>query len=270
MNEKRYLVLDIETVLDLSLVRTVFGLNDTATEEELKQQLYAKYTSGFAPPPFHIPICIALIDVDYENCKVQNAIVLEDTDEKKLLQKFWKVTKFRKGNPIQTTFVSFNGRSFDLPCLFLRSLKHRVPIVPWDRNRYSFDRDTGMELQKPASHDVCDDLSEFGASGRVSLDLISKLLGLTGKTDTRGHMVEELYRKGEMRRVTDYCMDDALNTYLIWLSIKYVRGQISEEKYLDSFQSAAEIVRTCRAHTESAVASLDAKPATNEATDAQT
>src|SRR3990172_923120 len=271
MTEKRYLVFDIETVLDLSLVRMIFGLEDSTTEEELKQQLYAKYTSGFAPPPFHIPICIALIDVDFENCKVQNAIVLEDTDEKKLLQKFWKVTKFRKGNPIQTTFVSFNGRSFDLPCLFLRSLKHRVPIVPWDRSRYSFEKDLDMDYQKPTSHDVCDDLSEFGAAGRVSLDLISKLLGLPGKTDTRGYMVEELYRKGETRRITDYCMDDALNTYLIWLTLKYVRGQISEEKYLDSFPSAAETVRTCRARTESTSATPDAvETAQNEASDAKT
>jgi predicted PolB exonuclease-like 3'-5' exonuclease len=263
MTEKRYLVLDIETILDLSLVRTIFNLDESATEEDVKQQLYAKYTSGFAPPPFHIPICIALIDVDFENCRVQNATVLEDTDEKKLLQKFWKVTKFRKGSPILTTLVSFNGRSFDLPCLFLRSLKHRVPILPWDRNRYAFEKDTGLlEMQKPVSHDVCDDLSEFGASGRVSLDLICKLLGLPGKTETRGYMVEELYRKGEMRRITDYCMEDALNTYMIWVTLKYVRGQINEEKYLDSFNSAEETVRNCRARIEAATTSQD--PPTQE------
>lgn len=241
MNEKRFLVLDIETIIDWELVRLVFNMPESATQEELRQQVLSKYSSGFLPPPFHIPICIALIDVDHETCRVNNATVLESNDEKTLLQQFWKVTKLRKGAPIQTTFVSFNGRSFDLPCLFLRSLKHRVPIVPWDRNRYSFE----------ASHDVCDDLSEFGASGRVSLDLISKLLGLRGKTDTKGSMVEELYHKGERRRLFDYCMDDALNTYLIWLTIKYVRGQLKEEKYSEAFESSGEIVRTCRAVTDS-------------------
>ena len=240
MNDKRFLVLDIETVIDWELVRTMFNMPPSATEPELKEQLYSKYTSGFPPPPFHMPICVALIDVDYESCRVNNATVIESSDEKTLLQQYWKVTKLRRGVPIQTTFVSFNGRSFDLPCLFLRSLKHRVPIVPWDRNRYSFE----------ASHDVCDDLSEFGASGRVSLDLISKLLGLRGKTDTKGSMVEELYKQGEKKRILDYCMDDALNTYLIWLTIKYVRGQLREEKYNEAFQSAEEIVRTCRAVTD--------------------
>jgi len=250
MNDRRFLVLDIETITDWELVRAVFNSPTSATTEELKQQLLSRYSSGFPPAPFHIPICIALIDVDYETSRVNNATVLESSDEKTLLQQFWKVTKLRKKRPIQTTFVSYNGRSFDLPCLFLRSLKHRVPIVLWDRNRYSFE----------SNHDVCDDLSEFGASGRVSLDLISKLLGLKGKTDTKGEMVEQLYQNGEKQRILDYCMDDALNTYLIWLTIRYVRGQLKEEKYNEAFQSAAEIVRACRAVTDGFFSSTPEAP----------
>jgi len=255
MNDKRYLVLDIETVLDLHLVRSVFNLKEDASEEESKEHLYAKYTNGFPPPPFHVPFCIALIDVDFETCKVQNATVLENEDERSLLQLFWKVTKLRKGSEIKTTFVTFNGRGFDLPCLLLRSLKHRVPIVPWDRNRYSFE---------DSHHDVCDDLSMFGAAGRPSLDLISKLLGLAGKTDIKGDMVEDLYRKGEKRRITDYCMDDALNTYLIWLTIRYVRGQLNEERYKEGFETASEVVRTCRTRTEKSFTSSSPQPASSE------
>ena len=256
MIEKRFLALDIETVTDWELVRSVFRMPPEATRDELKEQLYTRYTSGFPPPPFHMPVCIALIDVDHETCRVNNATVLENIDEKTLLQQFWKVTKLRKGYPIQTTFVSFNGRSFDLPCLFLRSLKHHVPIVPWDRNRYSFD----------ASHDVCDDLSEFGAAGRVSLDLVSKMLGLPGKTDTKGEMVEELYQKGERKRIFDYCMEDALNTYLVWLTIKYVRGQIKEEPYNAAYESAPEIIRACRAVTDGFFSSTPELPLQTELT----
>jgi predicted PolB exonuclease-like 3'-5' exonuclease len=241
VTERRFLVLDIETIIDWDLVRSIFGLGSDCTKEQLQQELYSKYTSGFAPPPFHIPICIALIDVDCETCKVVNATVLEHTDEKTLLQQFWKVTKLRKGVPIRSTFITFNGRGFDLPCLFLRSLKHRVPVHVWDRNRYSFD----------SSHDVCDDLSEFGATSRPSLDLISKLLGLSGKTDTKGSMVEDLYQTGERQRVKNYCMEDAINSYFIWLTLKLIRGEIAEEKYREAFDSAKEIVQTCRAVTDS-------------------
>jgi 3'-5' exonuclease len=233
--------MDIETVIDWDLVRTFFGLTAESTMDDLKVELYGKYTSGFAPPAFHIPICIALIDVECDTCKVVNATVLENPDEKLLLQQFWKVARYRKGGtPVRTTFVTFNGRGFDLPCLFLRSLKYRVPVHVWERNRYSFEY----------AHDICDDLSEFGATSRPSLDLISKLLGLAGKTDTKGSMVEELYLNGDKQRVKNYCMDDALNSYFIWLTLKVVRGEITEEKYRDAFESAKDVVQSCRAVTD--------------------
>ena len=240
MSDKRYLVLDIETIVDWDLVRRFFGMPEDATRDQLKEGLYNKYTSGFAPPPFHIPICIALIDVDCDTYKVTNAAVIENPDEKSLLQQFWKVTRFRKGNPVRTGFITFNGRGFDLPCLFLRSLKHRIPIQVWERNRYSFE----------SAHDICDDLSEFGATSRLSLDLVSKLLGLPGKTDTTGSMVEELYSQGEKERIKNYCMDDALNSYLVWLTIKLVRGDLPEEKYKEAFDSAKEVVQSSRVVTD--------------------
>jgi predicted PolB exonuclease-like 3'-5' exonuclease len=241
MSEKRYLVMDIETIPDWDLVRDFFGMPAESTREQLKLELYGKYTSGFAPPAFHIPICIALIDVDCDSCKVVNAAVLENPDEKLLLQQFWKVTRYRKGGiPVRSTFVTFNGRGFDLPCLFLRSLKHRVPVQVWERNRYSFE----------SAHDICDDLSEFGATSRPSLHLISKLLGLSGKTDTTGAMVEDLYSSGEKQRIKNYCMEDALNSYYIWLTVKMVRGDIPEEKYREAFDSAKDVVQTSRAVTD--------------------
>lgn len=247
MGDRRYLVLDIETIIDWDLVRQVFELGLEATPAELREQLYAKYTSGFAPPPFHIPVCVALIDVDYENCKVQNATVLEHPDEKALLQSFWNVTKRRKGAPVRSTLVHFNGRGFDLPVLFLRSLKHRIPVMTWERSRYSFD----------ANHDICDDLSDFGASNRPSLDVIAKMLGLPGKTDIKGHQVEELYRQGEKKRIMNYCMDDALNTYYVWLTIRHVRGEIDERTYRAAFDSAADAVRSARERTENPAAASD-------------
>jgi predicted PolB exonuclease-like 3'-5' exonuclease len=90
------------------------------------------------------------------------------------------------------------------------------------------------------------------------------MLGLPGKTDTKGEMVEELYQKGERKRIFDYCMDDALNTYLIWLTIKYVRGQLKEEPYHEALQSAPEIIRTCRAVTDGFFSSTPELPMQTE------
>jgi predicted PolB exonuclease-like 3'-5' exonuclease len=245
MTERRYLILDIETITDWSLVRQVFGLSQDATLEEMRNCVSTRYSKGFPPPPFHIPICIALIDVDFESCKVTNAIVLDHSEEKDLLQRFWRIVKVRKARneiqPVETIMVHFNGRGFDLPVLFYRSLKHRVSIVNWDRNRYSFEN----------SHDICEDLGDFGATSKPSLDVVSKMLGLPGKLDIDGSHVEELYIKGERSRIKDYCMEDALATYYIWLTIRFIRGQISNEKYNEAFSCAAEIVKSSRLLTES-------------------
>jgi predicted PolB exonuclease-like 3'-5' exonuclease len=244
--DKRYLVIDIETILDTTLAKQVFGLSNESTREEVQQQLLLKYPNGFAPPPYHIPICIALIDVDYETCKVCNATVIDNEEERSLLQQLWKIVKFRKGNvPIRSTLIHFNGRGFDLPVLFYRSLKHRVPVVTWERGRYTFE----------SSHDLCDDLSDFGAVSRPSLDVVSKMLGLPGKTDVYGSQVEELYFRQERAKIRDYCMQDTLGTYYIWLTIKLIRGEIGEEKYREAFDSAAETVAECRARTENFFAS---------------
>ena len=241
--ERRFLILDIETVLDRELVRRFFGLSEDASFDELQEAIRNKYSHGFLPPPFHRPVCIAMVDVDCESCKVVNAAVAENPDEKTLLQQFWKIVRFRKGNqPVKSTLIHFNGRGFDLPVLFYRSMKHRIPVVMQeDRSRYSFEE----------SHDICDDLSGFGASSRPSLNLIAKLLGLPGKTDVDGSLVEDLHAKGERLKIKDYCMDDALFTYYIWLTIRYIRGQMSDEKYREAYDSASEIVRSCRQITDS-------------------
>lgn len=239
--DRRFLVLDIETVVDNELIAQVFG-GSSATPELVQENMKAKYPSGFLPPPFQVPVCIALIDVDCETCKVCNAVVIASTDEKLLLQRFWKIVRFRKGNvPVKSTLVHFNGRGFDLPVLFYRSMKHRIPVITQeDRSRYSFEE----------SHDVCDDLSGFGASSRPSLNVISKLIGLPGKTDIDGSAVEELYHRGELSRIKDYCMSDALATYQVWLTVRFIRNQISEEKYREAFDSASEIINNCRQVTD--------------------
>jgi 3'-5' exonuclease len=242
MMDRRFLILDIETVLDRELVSRLFTVSPVAPLAELQDAVRTKYASGFLPPPFHRPICIALLDVDCETCKVLNAAVAENPDEKTLLQQFWRIVRFRKGNiPVKSTLVHFNGRGFDLPVLFYRSMKHRIPtVMQEDRSRYSFEE----------SHDICDDLSGFGASSRPSLNLIAKLLGLPGKTDIDGSLVQELHEKGERIRIKDYCMDDALTTYYVWLTMRFVRGQLSEEKYREAYDAAGETIRSCRQVTD--------------------
>ena len=257
--DKRFLVFDIETVPDWDLVQHVFGLPADAPRETMREHLLTKYNSGFAPPPYHVPVCIALIDVHPESLQVQNGVVLEG-EEKTLLQNFWKMTKFKRGSegkpaPVKTNLVHFNGRSFDLPVLFFRSLKHKIQIAPWDRNRYTVE---SMQEKLIGSHDVCDDLADYGAASRPSLNVASKLIGLPGKTEIDGSQIEDLFARGEMQRIKDYCMEDALATYLLWITIRFTRGEINEQVYNSAFETAPELIREFRTRHERADGIKDA------------
>jgi hypothetical protein len=64
--------------------------------------------------------------------------------------------------------------------------------------------------------------------------------------------VEELYLRAEGIRIKDYCMDDALATYHVWLTIRFVRGEIPEDKYREAFDCGADMVKECRSRTEAA------------------
>ena len=59
---------------------------------------------------------------------------------------------------------------------------------------------------------------------------MAKLLGKPGKMDTKGNMVQELYDKGDLTKIEDYCFGDVMDTYFVFLRWKVVRGMLSLEQ----------------------------------------
>ena len=89
-------------------------------------------------------------------------------NEKEMLEQFWKVAA------VCSEFVSFNGRSFDAPFLFIRSMVHNVkPTKDLLSNRY-------LSSQRGCAHiDLMDQLTFYGAARfRKSLHLFCRALGI--------------------------------------------------------------------------------------------
>jgi hypothetical protein len=64
--------------------------------------------------------------------------------------------------------------------------------------------------------DLCDVLGSYVPGGRVKLDEVSKILGLTGKPEgIDGSKVEEMVQSGRIDEVSRYCESDVLNTYRV-------------------------------------------------------
>jgi 3'-5' exonuclease len=79
--------------------------------------------------------------------------------------------------------------------------------------------------------DLCDVLGSYVPGGKVKLDEVSKILGLTGKPEgVDGSRVEEMVLAGQIEEIARYCESDVLNTYRIWLVYELFRGSITVEQ----------------------------------------
>lgn len=131
------------------------------------------------------------------------------------------------GNTVgHATLVTYNGRSFDLPVIALRSLCHAVPM-PW-YYRHSTTRYRYSEL---GHLDVCDWLAEHGAVRAGSLDALARLIGLPGKVGVDGSQVEGLHAEGKIDEIERYCLTDVAQTALLFLRFRLLQGQLSPEDY---------------------------------------
>ncbi|HEY0193165.1 MAG TPA: ribonuclease H-like domain-containing protein [Kofleriaceae bacterium] len=126
----------------------------------------------------------------------------------------------------RTVLVTYNGRSFDLPVLVLRSLCHAVAL-PW----YYRDPDTRSRYREAGHLDLCDWLTDHGAIRAGKLDTFTRLIGLPGKTGMDGSQVEGLYQAGQLASIQQYCLTDVAQTALLFLRFRLLQGKLPRETY---------------------------------------
>ncbi len=236
-----YLVFDIETRVDKELVKQVYDPDncltldqayDTARDKLLER---SGQQSDFFPIPYHIPIAISTLQAD-ENYRIRSlkSIGVDRYSEKELVCKFWD--EFENSR----TIVTFNGRSFDLPVLETQALKYGLCLP-----RY-FGTGEGRGSYRASRYsdsfhiDLCDFLSNYGASPRNSINLFAKLIGLPGKYTIAGEDVEYLFRQGRQKEINQYCMTDVLQTYLLFLRVELLRGKLSAAAYKAAVATARQ------------------------------
>jgi len=129
------------------------------------------------------------------------------------------------------TFVTFNGRSFDIPLMELSAFRYGVSVPSWFnihdksfeqyRNRYNVH-----------SHfDLHEILTNFGSSWfRGGLNLAASLLNKPGKLDVQGCMVQDLYAAGKTAEISEYCRCDVLDTYFVFLRVQVMMGRLTLEQ----------------------------------------
>jgi predicted PolB exonuclease-like 3'-5' exonuclease len=149
------------------------------------------------------------------------ATTAADDRERALLDQFSRFVG--KERPV---LVTYNGRSFDLPVIALRSLCHGVPL-PW----YYRNRNLRSRYSEDGHLDLCDWLADHGATRAGKLDAIARLIGLPGKIGIDGSQVEGLFQAGQLGSIERYCLADVAQTALLFLRFRLLQGQLDPEDY---------------------------------------
>lgn len=197
----------------------------TETERETRR---AELQRMFALWPFTGQIvCVAMLNADslrgqvlytaddYEEDAAEGGPVefMPCADEVELLTAFWDVVKH------YDEIVTFNGRGFDVPFLYLRSAVLNVPISKknWLGYRYATEPHC----------DLAEQLTFYGVSGRdgaarkFNLDFYCKAFGVESPKaqGITGMDVAQLIQAGQFREIAEYCLRDVRATvelYRIW------------------------------------------------------
>lgn len=228
------LVFDIETsALPLEqfddtqqeyLFRDADKLPDASAKEEKRQEIL-RYFSLW-PMTGHV-VCVAMLNAetlrgqvlftaeDYEEDGAEAGPVefVPCVDETELLTAFWDVAKH------YDSVVTFNGRGFDVPFMYLRSALLNVPISRKDWLGYRF---------ATAPHcDLAEQLTFYGVSGRdgaarrFNLDFYCKAFGIESPKShgVTGMDVPALLAEGRYKEIAEYCLRDVHATvqlHRIW------------------------------------------------------
>jgi predicted PolB exonuclease-like 3'-5' exonuclease len=216
---RSYLVLDIETVPDPALY--------------VPPDVSGGVERPFPPLHVHRPVVLGVLWLDEDYRFRRLGVIGDGKDEHDMLEDFSQfVCRY------QPDLVTYNGRSFDLPVLALRSLRHGV-AMSWYyqgrlRHRYS----------EEGHVDLCDMLCDHGAARAISLDAVARLIGLPGKVGVDGSQVEGMFRAGQLESIKSYCLADVAQTALLFLRFRVLQGALAAQDYRER---AAELMDHLRA-----------------------
>ena len=235
------LVFDLETIPDVSGLRTLLGSDAALSDAEVAAQAFAarreKTGSDFLQHHLHRVAAIPCVFRDDEGFRVRSLGNLDDA-EPKLIQDFYRIVE--RYTP---QLVSWNGGGFDLPVLNYRALIHGINAARfWEMG--DEDRDFKWNNYLSRYHtrhlDLMDHLAMYTGRANAPLDDLAKLCGFPGKMGVDGSQVWSLYQEGRLQEIRDYCETDVVNTYLVYCRYQLLRGRLTR----DAYDTEIALVRT--------------------------
>jgi predicted PolB exonuclease-like 3'-5' exonuclease len=225
------LVFDIETIPDVELGRSIYGIDDLADADVAKVMRFKhKQARGtdFLPHPQHRIVAISVVLRAADELHVFS-VGEAHSSERELITRF-----FDGLERYVPELVSWNGSGFDLPVLHYRAMRHLVTAEKyWDTG--DDDRDFRFNNYLGRFHwrhiDLMDVIAGYQHGARSSLEQVALLMGFPGKLGMSGSMVWGKYQDGLIEDIRNYCETDVLNTYLVYLRFQLMRGVLDRQRH---------------------------------------
>ena len=190
----------------------------TSEEQEAKREELTRMMSLW---PFTAQVvCIAMINA--ETLRGQVIFIADDfesntrdvtgvefvpvMDEVELLNQFWAVANH------YDKVVTFNGRQFDVPFLYLRSAQLDVPITRKNWLGYRFATEPHCDLAEQLTfYNVS---GRSGAARRFNLDFYCRIFGIDSPKShgVTGMDVNQLMEEERYGEIAEYCLRDVFAT----------------------------------------------------------
>ena len=241
MSEKiAHLVFDVESIADGELISKVrypgHNLSDSEAIATYQDELMEQRGTTFIPHTFQIPITVVIAKVASDR-QLLDIVSLDEPEFRPhvITENFWRGWEAYK-NP---QWVTFNGRSFDIPLMELAAYRFGISLPKWFKSdgykspRNRFNSNAHLDLQ--------DVLTNHGAARcNGGLNLVAQLLGKPGKMGLTGDKVQEQWDAGHKMAISDYCRCDVLDTYFVFLRTQVLTGKITLTEEIELVQSSKE------------------------------
>ena len=233
---KPVLAFDIETIPDVAGLRRLHDLDPALSDDEVAELAFqhrrASHGNDFLPLHLQrvaVISCVLRVGKDFRVWSLAEP----EQGEGEIIQRFFDgIDKFTP------QIVSWNGGGFDLPVLHYRGLIHGATAPRyWDLGDGDYPDSREFKWNNYISRyhtrhlDLMDLLAMYQPRASVRLDELARLIGFPGKLGMDGSKVWQAWLAGGMSDVRDYCETDVLNTYLVSVRFRLMRGELSRSEY---------------------------------------
>jgi len=249
-----HFIFDVESIADGDLIAKVRygdqGLTPEDAIQKYQEELLEQKGTTFIPHTFQVPIAVVIAKVD-KDFRLLDIVSLDEPDFRShvITAHFWKGWEVYK----RPQWVTFNGRSFDIPLMELAAYRYGISLATWFQGdgykslRNRFNSHAHLDLQEL--------LGNYGAARmNGGLNLAAQLLGKPGKMGLTGDKVQAQYDAGELQSISDYCRCDVLDTYFVFIRTMVLLGKLTLEDELKLVEEAKRWIEqradTCDAYAD--------------------